>query len=167
MAVLAAAAVVVVVVVVVAAAAVVVVTFRVVEALDDALTVVPLSVVVVVGVAEDLPLGEGDSFFASDCVTLGACVVAGFFWLLELLPAVGFVVVYVTLFAFCFLSTLSQGQALVLCLESMTPGSDSKPSDFALRALGFAVVVVGELAVFDFETVVLESFVALDSVDLD
>jgi len=50
----------------------------------------------------------------------------------------------------------------------MTPGSDSKPSDFALRALGVAVVVVvGELVVFRFETVVLESFVAVVSVDLD
>ena len=55
-------------------------------------------------------------------------------------------------------------------MESMTPGSDSKPSDFALRALGVAVVVVvvvGELVVFRFETVVLESFVAVVSVDLD
>ena len=81
---------------------------------------------------------------------------------------------YVPLFTFCFLSTLSQGQALVLCLESMTPGSDSKPSDFALGALGVVVVVVvvvvGELVVFGFETVVVEAFVALValvSVDLD
>ena len=92
-AVLAVAAVVVLVAVVVATAAVVVVTFSVVEALDDALTVVTLPVVVVVGFAVDVPLCEGDSFFASDCVTLGACVVAGFFWLFELLPAVGFFVV--------------------------------------------------------------------------
>ena len=145
--------------VVVVVAAAVVVGFGVVETLGDAFAVVTLCVVV--GFAVDVSFVEGDSFLASNCVTLGDCVVVEGPWLSELLLIVVFVVVEVAVLAFCFFPVPSQGHALVLCREPTPPGRNSTSSDLALGALDS----VGERDVFELETVVVEAFVPL--VDLD
>ena len=164
--------------VVVAAAVVVVdVAFVVVEAFDDALAVASLRVVadaVVMAFAVDVLLVAGGSRLAVDCVALGVRVVVGGFWGLELLPAVALVLVATVVVVvlmdlgeilatfFLFFSTLSQGQALVLWRESITPGSACTTSSDS------GVVEELELELFEpGAAVVVAVFVPLEDRDRD